>query len=454
MSTEVQTAVAPLQTRSRLRTGLAWLVIFAIVFLVVRAGRRAAAVQDQEQPLFAEQTRMLGMLGLQMNSFQTNSGSSALIHDRMDVLIRQLEASTRTSEGKLRLSILAAENVGTDAALKRLQELEDSDHSPEIATDIQTLRVIYNDGPDRVEPQLRERFDRRYGYLGGLALAYGVAPDKEPRKSLADQAFWFMVRATIVVLILGAVFVFSLALFIAGCVWFFKGKIQAAGIPDTSSVQVFLEAFALYLLLFVFGGRLIRLAGGGSVQWTWMTLPILPLVFAWISMRMSKQQLREAVGWHRGRGFIREFGVGIGGYLAGLPIIAVGCFVTYVLIRITGIENQAASPLLEELKGGPFALLGAYGLACIFAPFMEETMFRGILFHHLRQRWPWLISAPIVSIIFAIIHPQGWVAVPALAATAMVLAGLREWRGSLIAPMAAHACHNFLAVTLAVLLLK
>jgi membrane protease YdiL (CAAX protease family) len=81
-------------------------------------------------------------------------------------------------------------------------------------------------------------------------------------------------------------------------------------------------------------------------------------------------------------------------------------------------------------------------------------MFRGALFHHLRRRRPWLVSAPLTALIFAMLHPQGWVTVPALGSIAIVLAGLREWRGSIIAPMAAHALNNFLAVTLAVVLLR
>jgi membrane protease YdiL (CAAX protease family) len=85
---------------------------------------------------------------------------------------------------------------------------------------------------------------------------------------------------------------------------------------------------------------------------------------------------------------------------------------------------------------------------------MEETMFRGALFHHLRRRWGWLGSASVVAVIFAIIHPYGWVAVPALGSTALVLAALREWRGSIIAPMVAHACHNFIATTALLLLLR
>ncbi len=35
----------------------------------------------------------------------------------------------------------------------------------------------------------------------------------------------------------------------------------------------------------------------------------------------------------------------------------------------------------------------------------------------------------------------------------IVLAGLREWRGSVIASITAHACNNFVVVGLAILLL-
>ena len=179
---------------------------------------------------------------------------------------------------------------------------------------------------------------------------------------------------------------------------------------------------------------------------------ILPVIWKWVALRTSTAQRREAFGWHRGRGFIREVGAGVAGYLAGMPVIAVGFFVTIILIRYTG--TATGSPIMQELDGGPWELVGLYGVACVFAPVMEENMFRGALFHHLRQRWRWTLSAPIVSFIFAMLHPQGWVAVPALGAIAIVLAALREWRGSLIAPVAAHACNNFLALTLALLLLK
>jgi membrane protease YdiL (CAAX protease family) len=81
-------------------------------------------------------------------------------------------------------------------------------------------------------------------------------------------------------------------------------------------------------------------------------------------------------------------------------------------------------------------------------------MFRGALFAHLRERFPWWIAAPAMAVIFALMHPQSWIALPVLAAIAIVFAGIREWRGSIIGCMAAHAVHNGLALAVAVTLLR
>ena len=451
MSTDVQTLIPQQQARSRWRLGLAWFLILALVGLVAYGNARSSRSRNDEQLLMAEQARMFGMLALQMKSLQMNSAGSDLVEKRMDLLIGQLEATSQTPQGKLRLAILAGENIGPEAALKRLAEVEVGD-SNDVVSDLATLRTIYTDGPGALEPTHSERLIQRYGFLGQLALAYGVPADQEPRKTLLAQSFSFTVRAALAGLGVLGIVVLSLALFVTGCVWFFRGKIHRAYIPQTYSLQAFLEAFAIYLVLFALSGRLLRFFGAGSVQWTWATLLILPIVWKWIALRTSTHEFRQAVGWHRGKGVFLEFGVGLAGYFACLPVIMIGAVFTFVLIRLTGA--QAASPIIQELNGSPWTIIGVYGLGCVFAPVMEETMFRGIFLHHLRQRWTWIISAPIVSVIFAILHPQGWVAVPVLSATAIVLAALREWRGSLIAPIAAHACNNFLALTLALLLLK
>src|SRR5262249_7830448 len=152
-----------------------------------------------------------------MKSLARRSGDSALVRARMETFTSQIEKSSRTPEDKVRLSILTGENIGADAALKRLDELAQSNNSPEIAIDIKTLKTVYADGRDAVDQALQDRMIDRYGFLGRLAFAYGVAEGTEPRKSLENQALRFMVRMSLLVLFFAGMFTVSLCLFVAGC---------------------------------------------------------------------------------------------------------------------------------------------------------------------------------------------------------------------------------------------
>ena len=62
----------------------------------------------------------------------------------------------------------------------------------------------------------------------------------------------------------------------------------------------------------------------------------------------------------------------------------------------------------------------------------------------------WIVSGLITGVIFAAIHPQGWTFIPVLSAIGFVFAALREWRGSILAPMTAHALNNFVMISLLV----
>jgi membrane protease YdiL (CAAX protease family) len=95
-------------------------------------------------------------------------------------------------------------------------------------------------------------------------------------------------------------------------------------------------------------------------------------------------------------------------------------------------------------------VLQLYALAALYAPIVEEIMFRGALYHHVRARLPWWLAAVAVGVLFAAIHPQGWVGIPMLATVAFIFAALREWRGSIVAPIVAHACVNGVTVTMLV----
>jgi membrane protease YdiL (CAAX protease family) len=64
------------------------------------------------------------------------------------------------------------------------------------------------------------------------------------------------------------------------------------------------------------------------------------------------------------------------------------------------------------------------------------------------------MSVVLVSFIFAAIHPQGWVAIPALMGIAVGMNLMREWRGSLLPSMLVHGISNGIVTSVLFLLLS
>jgi membrane protease YdiL (CAAX protease family) len=100
-------------------------------------------------------------------------------------------------------------------------------------------------------------------------------------------------------------------------------------------------------------------------------------------------------------------------------------------------------------------------IASVAAPIVEETMFRGVLYRHLRDAsrrlgtvLSILLSGTLVSFVFAVIHPQGIIAVPALMALAYGFTIIREWRGSVIPCMVAHGLNNGIVTIFAMFMLS
>jgi membrane protease YdiL (CAAX protease family) len=444
----------PLPTPGRrpLTVWLSWLVILGLTILLAYRSAATPADQGAQEMLSLSRARIAGLFAMQFKSLAAGKATPFLGSlATADRLVTDLEREARTDADRLRAAIVRGELHDGDDALKALDRWFPNDPAGETTEDLAVLRAIYETGPETLDADSKEKLIERHGDLGRLALSYNVDPDTEPRRSLQSTSFTFMIRMIVVAGGFMLLMLLVVGLFILACVWVLKGKISPAYTRGEQS-GVFVEGFALYFILFLGLSIGLRFAGGNGVFGLWLALPILLVVAGWLVRRgRTWTQVRDALGWHTGRGWLREAGAGIAGYLAGLVLVAVGGLVTLLLVRLSG--TSPASPVVEELQGGPLHIVGVFAAACIVAPILEETMFRGVLFHHLRERWGWAISAPTVALIFAAIHPQGWVAIPVLGSIAIVLAGLREWRGSLIAPIVAHACNNFLALAAALMLL-
>ncbi|MBL0927437.1 MAG: CPBP family intramembrane metalloprotease [Phycisphaerales bacterium] len=374
---------------------------------------------------------------------------------------------------RVRAVVAAGELIGPDAALKRLDALTaDLDEltlkgvaPPQTIDgyrrDEADLRRIYTSGPAALAPADRDSLVARHGWFGSTALAFGL-PDTSPeRQALASESLRVLVAVLVGVGLAGLGLLAGIVLFVIACAGMAAGRIRPryprAQLGEGGRPAPFNSAFVEVMALFLAGFLVTSVAAGliaraGGPHLTHLFVWPLLLVALWpLARGVSGRELRMGLGWHtNGRGvagFFREVGAGLLGYLAGLPVVGLGLLVTISLMWLLG--SDAAHPIGGELeKAGLPAAISLLALATLWAPIVEETMFRGALYHGVRRWAHPLVAALIVAFVFAAIHPQGLAGIPVLMSLAVIFALIREWRGSIVGPMAAHALNNAFIVTL------
>ena len=220
----------------------------------------------------------------------------------------------------------------------------------------------------------------------------------------------------------------------------------------------FIAVILIAVAVALFGSRAERLSGGLALAMQ-IGAMFLPLIALALPMRSGKSwnQIRLDIGLHCGAGFFRELFYGVTVYATAIPIVIAGAVFALLLSLIFPQElGQASHPIQKALADGDTSqrVLLLF-IAAVAAPIVEEIIFRGVLFVHLRdlsRRWgrflSFLFSALGSSLIFAAIHPQGIIFIPILGALAVAFCLAREMRGSLISCMVAHGINNGLVVGL------
>jgi len=189
------------------------------------------------------------------------------------------------------------------------------------------------------------------------------------------------------------------------------------------------------------------------------------IVLAWPLIRgRSWSEVCHDIGWS-GESFFKNVAIGVATYAAWIPMMLVGFFFVFVLMNLFPLSTEVGEfelaptpghPVQELMASGDSTIwLGVFLAACVAAPIVEETMFRGVLYRHLRERSiAWnraasvAVAAVINSVIFAAIHPQGLLAIPLLATLAIGFTLAREWRGSLVSSITMHALNNTMVTML------
>jgi membrane protease YdiL (CAAX protease family) len=448
---------------------LAWLVILGVVGFVVWRNLVPRPDAHQAEDLILVEAQARYMIGV-----------TALLHQQEKALYKQAAEFNRGSYGqRLRYAILGGDLMGPAEGRTQLHRLleaarETKDLTPNAHEThlTEVLDRLYEDyqagrGPDALPHEERAQLHNQLGWFGDLALAPAGRVDPQVRDRVLAPArrtavsLWVFFGGMLLLVGLGAVV--AVVLFVLWALGLLRGRFRA-GSPHGG---IYAETFAVYLALFV----------AVSLAFRW--LPVRPewalllnglaalaglLALAWPVLRgVPWRRVKADIGWTGGRHPVVEVLLGGGTYATALPMMVVGLLIFLLLSWIQRQLGITTEPPTHPLVGwvarsGWWVRLQVVFDACVVAPVVEETMFRGVLYRHLREATSRLrpalavlASALVVSVLFAAIHPQGLLFIPVLGALAFAFCLAREWRGSLLAPMVAHGINN--GVTLLLLLL-
>ncbi len=447
---------------------LAWLIILGVVGFL--AWRRAPGIEPGSEGFDPAVVEMQGRCVV---------GLADLLHVRGKSLLDAMgaEGGLLAFGQGLRLAVVAGEISGPSQARKELTNLEKASALGKASVPTaeqkrlsRILNELYSHYEDEdwagglAEP-LRQEVLQQLGWFGELALAPADGPDQDLRQSVLSQAH----RAAVGLLAYGVIVLFvgtiGLALAMALLVLLLLGRLHSGIRAGVGAGGIYAETFALYLLSSVGFGLVARILPVGGDAWLPLRSGLAALgtliVLAWPVLRGIRwRQVRQDIGWTLGRQPALEPLLGAGCYAAAVPMVFVG-LVTFTVLtllarRLGMAPPPPTHPILHWLTRADW--LGRLQIvldACVVAPLVEESMFRGFLYRHLREATAAkgavrsvILSAVASSFIFAVIHPQGILFVPVLMALALAFALAREWRGTLVPPMIAHAITNGLALML------
>ncbi len=468
---------------------VAWLIILSLVGYLVYRNATHAVVREGERStawLLTVQSQGRYLVGVARLAELLGQKSPDLAET----------ARTNMDQGpysqRLRYAVVAGELAGPARAREALEELETDRRKGELEArdvSIHAARLLrrlyagYEKDPNSPAVDLSESEQQTLreglGWFGDLALT-PAGSDPAQRTSVLAPA----VRTAVTYMVVGVAILLGLAaglvLLIVLLLCAFLGKLGRGLVCGSQRGGIYAETFAVYMLVYFGlgllasrtladeGVRRILEPYGLVLQAGMMLLSLAAL--AWPVLRgVPWRQVRQDVGLSLNGRPVLNVLFGPLTYLSALPLLAVGLAIMFGMMTLQkrfGLGDPfqpgagPSHPIISVATQKNWLVwLQVFVLASIAAPIVEEIMFRGVLYRHLREasdRWGrWLsvlASVLLSSFVFAVIHPQGWLGVPVLMGLAIAFALAREWRQSLVPPMIAHGLNNGFATLMLFLL--
>jgi membrane protease YdiL (CAAX protease family) len=206
---------------------------------------------------------------------------------------------------------------------------------------------------------------------------------------------------------------------------------------------LFLSAFGLSLLVGTFLDEWLGLTGPGSAIALALAHQLslgLPVLW-WLRARGLPVLSCLGLAAVPGRDLLLAFAAGLGVFV-----------VSYVIRELTGRAIEAVLGQPAQARDYAAEFPGVWGVAfsavaILLAPFLEEVLFRGVLFQGLRNHHRLGVAVAVSAAVFAFTHAD-LSRMPDLLVSGAAYALMAERSRSLAVPIAAHMASNVLATIL------
>lgn len=442
-----QPASSPSGGRFTFGIGISWvLIILTVASMWVPQRREAQSGAVDFVPDIALQLQGKYVVGM-----RNILGKSSAIDTGIAQLMKSSHKSANPRNHLFVIPVLV-ELGRINEASTELRRLAEKMEDESVSQDASLYIRLYDHGASSLTPE-QQKMIERYGWSGKLALSHNMPPSDPMRRKI----LWSATKTVVVVVLffVGIMAILAIGICLLFCAIIFRkrGRLPEKFSLPRCSAAPYLESFAIYIAGMIALPKLVRwLFPDYPIAASLAAVPMVGFAFCWLFMRGNKLgEIRSSLGLYRGSGFWREVGAGILGYITGIPLLVLALIPTFIISRYSG--SLPVHPIVNDIGRNPIVTAVILGLGCIWAPLVEETFFRGMFYGYLRRSRQWVFAGISTGILFAIVHPQGWMAVPVLGMIGFNLSAIREWRGSLIASMTAHALNNAMALLFAVLIL-
>lgn len=270
-------------------------------------------------------------------------------------------------------------------------------------------------------------------FLGGSYLSGLVMASFYPEGAANDTISIF--------LSMGMVYIFGLSLLLSPTIFMLK---KQKALRHISLGVVF--ALATTVLLRALGFAPAEVILGYILPIPMIAIGVAAMVLALyfiVNDRLAVRPLANLMGLSRkiyasdvGRVFL-----GWAGYM--LLFIPIQLLVSHF---VPGFNPEQVQDVGFSKDGDGYEILIIGIMLCLVAPVVEELVFRGYLYGHLRHYMPWWGVAIITSGLFGLAHGQWNVALDA-GLMGFVACFLREKTGAIWAGIGLHMLKNFIAFT-------